>query len=120
MLKRFKKKASVEIHKKTNVSQAYMQGKLDPEYESITKAVSAIIFLATPHRGTNLADTLNRILQASFVSNPKQYIIDLAQNSFILQKLNEQFRHVAPKLDIVSFYETRPTPIGFKRNAIVS
>jgi hypothetical protein len=28
-----------------------------------------------------------------------------------LQKLNDQFRHVAPKLDIVSFYETQPTPI---------
>ncbi|KAN0104101.1 WD40 repeat-like protein [Hyaloscypha variabilis] len=101
------------------VKEAYMQGKLDPEYESITKAISAIIFLATPHRGTNLADTLNRILQASFVSNSKQYITDLAQNSFILQKLNEQFRHVAPKLDIVSFYETRPTPIGFKKNSMM-
>ena len=97
-----------------------MQGKLDPDYHAITKAISAMIFLATPHRGTNLAETLNRILQASFVSNSKQYITDLTQNSFILQKLNEQFRHVAPKLDIVSFYETRPTPIGFKRNSIVS
>ena len=120
MLKIFEMKSSTKINKKANVWQGYMQGKLDPEYESITKAISAINFLATQHRGTNLAETLNRILQASFVSNSKEYITDITQNSFIIQKLNEQFRHVAPKLDIVSLYETRPTPIGIKRNSIVS
>ena len=81
--------------------------------------VSAILFLSTPHRGTNLAETLNRILQASFISAPKQFIGDLTRNSFTLQKLNDQFRHVAPKLDIVSFYETQMTPIGLQRNKIM-
>lgn len=90
-------------------SQAYMLGQNDPTYESIIKAVSAIIFLSTPHRGTNLAEILNRILQVSFVASPMQFISELATGSQTLQKLNEQFRHVAPKLDIVSFYETRPT-----------
>ncbi|KAI9840612.1 MAG: hypothetical protein M1837_001508 [Sclerophora amabilis] len=101
------------------VKEAYIQGQHDPEYETIVKAISAIIFLSTPHRGTNLADTLNHILQASFISAPKQYIADLTKNSFALQKLNEQFRHIAPRLRIVSFYETRATPIGFKRNQIM-
>lgn len=32
-----------------------------------------------------------------------------------LQKLNEQFRHIAPRLDIVSFYETMPTRIKSAR-----
>lgn len=75
----------------------------------IMKSVSSIVFLSTPHRGTNLAETLNRILQVSFVTSPMQFIADLAAGSQTLQKLNEQFRHVAPKLQIVSFYETRPT-----------
>lgn len=96
-----------------------MQGQYDPEYKDILEAVSAIIFLSTPHRGTNLADTLNRILQASIISSSKQFISELTKNSFTLQTLNEQFRHVAPKLDIVSFYETRMTPIGIKRNKVV-
>lgn len=96
------------------VKEAYMQGQNDPEYESIIKAVAAITFLATPHRGTNLAEILNRILRSTVVSNSKQYISDLAKNSFTLQKLNEQFRHVAPRLDIVSFYETQSTSIGLK------
>ena len=97
---------------KTQFFKAYMQGQNDPEYEDIIKAISAITFLATPHRGTNLADILNRILQSTLVANSKQYISELARTSFTLQKLNEQFRHIAPRLDIVSFYETQPTLIG--------
>jgi hypothetical protein len=100
--------------------QAYMQGQNDPEYERIVKAISAITFLSTPHRGTNLADLLNRILQSTGVSNSKQYVSELAKNSFTLQKLNEQFRHIAPRLDIVSFYETQPTSIGLKSALVVS
>lgn len=92
-----------------------MQGQNDPEYEPIIKAISAIIFLATPHRGANLVQALNLILKSTVVVNPKQYISELAKNSITLQRLNEQFRHAAPKLDIVSFYETQATFIGLKR-----
>ena len=104
----------------TEHAQAYMQGQNDPKYESIVKAISAIIFLATPHRGTNLADLLDRILRSTFTMNSKHYISELAKNSFTLQKLNEQFRHIAPRLDIVSFYETQSTSIGLKRARVVS
>lgn len=96
-----------------------MQGQNDPQYESIVQAISAIAFLATPHRGANLAELLNWILQSTLITNSKHYISELAKNSFTLQKLNEQFRHVAPKLDIVSFYETQPTSIGLKKAAVV-
>lgn len=97
-----------------------MQGQNDPDYEKIVKSISTIIFLSTPHRGTNLAEIFNRILQASFIVTPKQYISELTKNSYTLQKLNEQFRHCANKLDIVSFYETRTTAVGFNKNRIVS
>lgn len=95
-----------------------MQGRYDPTYENVIQAISSIIFLSTPHRGTNLADTLNRILQVSFITSPMQFVAELAAGSQTLQKLNEQFRHVAPKLQIVSFYETRPTPM-FKKSQLV-
>ncbi|KAI0968076.1 hypothetical protein F4678DRAFT_444469 [Xylaria arbuscula] len=96
------------------VKEAYMQGQHDPEYEDIIKAVCAITFIATPHRGTNLAQVLNRILDTTVLVNSKQYVADLIKNSPTLQKLNEQFRHICPRLEIVSFYETQPTPIGIK------
>lgn len=97
-----------------------MQGQNDPNYEPIIKAISAITFLATPHRGTNLADLLDRILRSTFVSNSKLYVSELAKNSFTLQKLNEQFRHIAPRLEIISFYETQSTSIGLKNARVVS
>ena len=96
-----------------------MQGQNDPEYEVIVKAISAITFLATPHRGTNLAELLDRILRSVLITNSKQYISELGKNSFTLQKLNEQFRHIAPRLDIVSFYETQSTSIGLKSSRVV-
>lgn len=97
-----------------------MQGQNDPEYEAIIKAISGIAFLATPHRGTNLAELLDRILRSSVFTSSKRYISELGKNSFTLQKLNEQFRHIAPRLDIVSFYETQSTSIGFKSSRVVS
>ncbi|KAL8890337.1 MAG: hypothetical protein Q9215_002507 [Flavoplaca cf. flavocitrina] len=108
------KYAKDEIHGDLNIGDAYMQGQNDPNYEPIIKAISAITFLATPHRGTNLADLLDRILRSTFVTNSKLYVSELAKNSFTLQKLNEQFRHIAPRLEIISFYETQSTSIGLR------
>ncbi|KAK0671872.1 YVTN repeat-like/Quino protein amine dehydrogenase [Cercophora samala] len=101
------------------VKEAYMQGQNDPNYEAIIRAVSSIVFLSTPHRGSNLAEALNRILQVSFVSNPMKFISELAIGSHTLQKLNEQFRHIAPRLRVASFYETRPTPMLKKVQTMV-
>jgi len=104
----------------SNHIKAYMQGLNNPEYESIIKATSAITFIATPHRGSNLAEILNRILQSTDSNNSKQDFSKLAKSSSTLQRLNEQFRHIAPELDIVSFYETQPSSIGLKNARIVS
>ncbi|CAI6336638.1 unnamed protein product [Periconia digitata] len=102
------------------VKQAYVLGQHDPNYAEIVKTISAIIFLATPHRGSNLAKILGRILTVStFNHNPKQYVADLKNGSPLIEALNEQFRHLAPKLDIFSFYETLPTGIGPKKMMIV-
>lgn len=95
-----------------------MQGQNDPMYEDIIRSITSIIFLSTPHRGTHLAETLNRILQVSFIANPMQFIAELTVGSQALQQLNERFRHVAPKLQIVSFYETRPTPLKLKAKIV--
>ncbi|CAM1505168.1 Fc.00g108050.m01.CDS01 [Cosmosporella sp. VM-42] len=53
------------------------------------------------------------------VTNSKQYIAELGKNSLSLQKLNEQFRHTAPKPGIVSFYETRPASLGLKHMRVM-
>ncbi|KAI1275372.1 hypothetical protein F5Y07DRAFT_174872 [Xylaria sp. FL0933] len=91
--------------------KACLLGLQDATYQGLIQAVSAIMFLSTPHRGTHLARILNRVLSASFQSS-KNYISDLDKGSSAIEELNEQFRHLAPKLSIWSFYETLATSIG--------
>ncbi|CAN9375787.1 unnamed protein product [Alternaria alternata] len=76
------------------VKKAYILGQSDDEYSEMLKSVNAIMFLSTPHRGSNLAEILN-------------------------QDINEQFRKFAPKLQIVSFYETLETAVGPKKVRIL-
>ena len=62
-----------------------------------------------------MADVLNRILSVSiFGHTPKQYVAELRMNSPAIEDLNDQFRNIAPRLQIFSFYETLPTPFGPK------
>lgn len=100
------------------VKKLMVLGLHDETYKDIITSISAIIFLSTPHRGTNLAETLNRILAASFQS-PKSFVSDLEKNSPVISDLNEQFRHFAPRLSIWSFYETLATTIGPKKMMVL-
>lgn len=90
------------------MKEAYLQGQIDSEYKKLIKSVSSIIFLSTPHRGMNMARTMNALLKTIYGNFPNQFIADLVPGSQALQSLNDRFRHVTPNLQIVSFYETRP------------
>ena len=91
------------------MKKAYLFGQNDKAYKDIVSSISAVIFLATPHRGSNLADDLGRLLKVLF-QPPRDFVNDLKTSSPALEDLNEQFRHVAPNLSIWSFYETLVTP----------
>ena len=96
------------------VKEAYLLGQNDEEYKGVIRAVSGILFLATPHRGTRLAIVLKRVLMASSQSR-KSFIADLSSHSSAVEDINEQFRHVAVRLSMESFYETLATPVGPKK-----
>jgi WD40 repeat protein len=100
------------------VKKAYLLGQNDRVYDDIISSISAMVFLGTPHRGSGLAETLNRILMASF-NSMKGFIADLKMHSPALEDLNESFRHVAERLDIWSFYETRTTKLAGRNVMIV-
>jgi hypothetical protein len=58
--------------------QAFILGQNDAHYKDIVQSVSGIIFFGTPHRGSNLAQVMNRVLQASvFNHSAKEYITEL-------------------------------------------
>lgn len=100
------------------VKKAFLLGLHDEAYSKMVSAISAIVFLSTPHRGSNLAETLNRVLSASFQS-PKSFISDLTKCSPVIEELNEQFRHHVSRLSIWSFYETLVTSIGPKKMMVL-
>jgi len=90
--------------------KAFIQGHLSTEFGEIMSMIKAVLFLATPHRGTDLAGTLNKLLSSSvFGHSPKEYVMELAKRSPTINELNEAFRSHAPKLQIFSFYETLAT-----------
>ncbi|KAL8712658.1 MAG: hypothetical protein Q9220_003190 [cf. Caloplaca sp. 1 TL-2023] len=100
--------------------KAYILAQNDEQYQSTVESACAVLFLSTPHRGTNLAELLNRILSVSvFNHSPKQYISELKQNSPALQDINEQFRNIAPKLEIFSFFETQQTAVGPRKMMVL-
>lgn len=102
------------------VKKAFILGQNDNQYRHMMTSTSAILFLSTPHRGTNLAEILNRILAVSvFNHSAKHYIAELKQNSPTLQDINEQFRNIAPQMQIFSFFETHQTAVGPKKMMVL-
>lgn len=78
-----------------------------------------MLFLATPHRGTNLAQTLNNILRVSASLSPRAYISNLAHQNELLSLLNDTFRHYASDVSLYSFCESRATELYIHSELIV-
>jgi len=90
----------------------------DLKYQEISKSIrtGAMIFLGTPHRGSDSAVTLHRILSASIGS--KAFVQELMRNSNTLVAINEDFRHHAENLTLWSFHETEPTSLGPGKSSV--
>ncbi|KAG8528983.1 uncharacterized protein KY384_006672 [Bacidia gigantensis] len=67
------------------LKQAYILGKSDKRYTQLVSQVQGMVFLSTPHKGSNYARTLNNILSAAPTASPKMYIKDLELNSTSIQ-----------------------------------
>ncbi|KAK6076047.1 NACHT and WD domain-containing protein [Seiridium cupressi] len=98
--------------------KAFLEAQLDSRYASIAKSMKAVIFLATPHRGADLSGILNRLLSISFRGS-KQYVTELSKHGSFLRTVNEQFRHIADRLEIFSFYETLQTSLGVSSSMVL-
>ena len=97
----------------------YVLARHDTAYETLAKRLRAMIFLATPHRGSDSAQQLSNILKASLPHGSKAYVGDLEPGSGALQSINEDFRHYSNDVQIRSFYETLKTQIGMTSTLIV-
>lgn len=95
-----------------------MMALLDTKYKRVSDCIAsgAVIFLGTPHRGSESVTSLHRILSATIGS--KAFVQELMRNSSTLTAINEDFRHYAADLSIWSFHETQPTTFAPGKSAV--
>lgn len=89
----------------------------DTTYGAVLKSVIGIVFLGTPHRGSDLAtlgSVVGNIINSLAVIQPgvvKRDLLDhLNYDSSALQDLVLSARNRLNNIAIVSFYETEPMP----------
>ncbi|MCJ1244025.1 hypothetical protein MMC30_001222 [Trapelia coarctata] len=99
------------------IKKAYILARQFHEFESLGRRVRAMIFLATPHRGADLAQTMTRILQ--MVPGNRPFVQDLNRNSLATQSINDEFPQHCKDLQLFSFYETLPMSYGVGKGLIV-
>ncbi|KXX77173.1 Vegetative incompatibility protein HET-E-1 [Madurella mycetomatis] len=98
------------------VKKAYIIGIRELEFQPIIDRICAIFFLATPHKGASIAQTLSRL---TAVVGVRPFVEDLFPQSHLIQDVSEEFPRVSGNLRLFSFYETRPMSIGFNKTLIV-
>ncbi|KAJ8066163.1 hypothetical protein OCU04_005253 [Sclerotinia nivalis] len=99
------------------IKKTYLLAIEDPAMHDLVERVDTMYFLATPHRGSNLAKTLNNILRVSF--GTKHFTTDLEMNSSMIGSINRSFRHYPENLHIWSFYENQETNAPFCKAKVV-
>ncbi|KAK3315094.1 hypothetical protein B0H66DRAFT_606001 [Apodospora peruviana] len=98
------------------VKKAYILSHQDPEFKTIAERVCSIFFLATPHHGAAIAQTLARL--AALVG-ARPFVDDLLPHSPTIQSINEDFPRTCDKIQLMSFYETKPMSVGVNKTLIV-
>ncbi|KAL2261418.1 hypothetical protein VTK26DRAFT_4213 [Humicola hyalothermophila] len=84
----------------------YILSREDATAADIARRVHSMFFLATPHHGSDMAATLQRLLAVTW--NKKPFVGNLTPFSAALEAINNTFRHYALDLHLWSFYETLP------------
>lgn len=99
------------------IKKAFILGHEIPELTSLVQRTCSIFFLATPHQGSDLAQTLGRILSLAPGSRP--FVQDLSPYSPVLESINEEFPRYCSNLQLFSFFENKPTNYVIGRSLIV-
>jgi hypothetical protein len=92
----------------------------DPSFADLVKRMEAMVFLSTPHRRSNLAQTLNNTLRASATMSTHSYKSNLSYQNELLSPLNHSFRHHASDVSLYSFCESQATVLYVSSEIIVT
>ncbi|TVY68623.1 Vegetative incompatibility protein HET-E-1, partial [Lachnellula suecica] len=99
------------------IKRAFILAKQKEEFYSLAQRIGTILFLATPHRGADLAQLLTKMLNLSSGNRP--FVTDLHRNSLATQSINDEFPQHCQELQLYSFYETLPTSFGVTKSLVV-
>ncbi|KAI0156339.1 hypothetical protein GGR57DRAFT_463109 [Xylariaceae sp. FL1272] len=99
------------------MKQAYILAKQMSIYQRVADTIKAMVFIATPHTGSELAPILDRLFRIT--SGLKPYLDDLRRNSATVQAINTLFPSQSSDLLLHSFYETDPLSIGGLRDVLI-
>lgn len=93
---------------------------------SIYVSTYGILFLGTPHNGSDLAkwglllqNICSAVLPKKFMDSSPQLIKALKTDNETLQNINRMFAEIMPRFHIYFFHETRPTDLKGTREFIV-
>jgi hypothetical protein len=82
---------------------------LDPVFEKIKNDTLGIAFIATPHRGADLAKLLEGVLAICFSKRP--FVGDLKTSGQTVREINNSFKHCSTGLVLYSFWESTGVPL---------
>ena len=98
------------------IKKAYVLSRQLPEFESLSKRITALFFLGTPHQGSGLSQALHRIIS---LTGSRPFLSDLFPQSPAIQAINEEFPILSQSLRLFSFFETKPMNYGVGKGLIV-
>lgn len=104
------------------IKKAYISAHQDRDRPQLADRIRCVFFLATPHKGSEYASILNRVLKVSGITglmSSREYVSELSKGSTSAQLINEDFGRHASSLRIYSFYETLEMNLGFTSALIV-
>ncbi|KAN0066955.1 vegetative incompatibility protein HET-E-1 [Elaphomyces granulatus] len=96
------------------IKQALFQAKIEPQYQMISDVTVGIIFLGTPHRGSEKAsygEVLAKVATEVMHKPAPALVRALRANSEALMRLTTDFRFQMSQYQVCSFYEMKPMRI---------
>jgi hypothetical protein len=94
------------------LEQAIVEAYMNSDYDNIYKDMKAVLFLGTPHRGSDLAMVLEHVLRVSF--SRRKFVSQLSANSESIKEINEHFSRRVEAMRLISFFETNNTRLPRK------
>ena len=91
---------------------ALFSARIDDRYKNIYGRTVGIIFLGTPHRGSekaSYANVLTKVASMATNSPTSKLVSALQSNSDSLMRLTSNFKFQLKNYNVVSFFELRPT-----------